>query len=302
MMRKQHLRFPPSAEGWKQSRLGWTLSLHASHIWKMLFLSSSSTSAQRASRNYHTSPWNITGLWENQCQKLLQSQWSLPLNRTEVKRFSKGGDVWPEGTDHHWSPRSIVIFWQHGAYLTWHFCTEKGKLAHCSKENALPSIKKIFIYYVIESFEVSITFTGLKICLTQLWKLARQTQRSAKMNSALFAVIMPGCGLAVLTDQEAANVQARRQATVRTVHLSSLAGIQSSAASPQFHLWKCPFLSFSFKIWQKLPETAVLPINSEPGGRGRNHQTHTHPKTNSNSSDFHGGKSEAGFSGQPYFP
>lgn len=56
------------------------------------------------------------------------------------------------------------------------------------------------------------------------------------MNSALFAVIMLGCGLAVLTDQEAANVQARRQATVRTVHLSSLAGVQSSAASPQFHL------------------------------------------------------------------
>lgn len=164
------------------------------------------------------------------------------------------------------------------------------------------NIKKICIYYVIESFKVSITFTGLKICLTQLWKLARQTQRSAKMNSALFAVIMPGCGLAVLTDQEAANVQARRQATVRTVHLSSLAGVQSSAASPQFHLWKCPSLSFSFKIWQKLPETAVLPINSEPGGRERNHQTHTHPKTNSNSSNFHGGKTEAGFSGQPYFP
>lgn len=183
------------------------------------------------------------------------------------------------------------------AFLHW-----KRQACSLSKVNALPSIKKICIYYVIESFKVSITFTGLKICLTQLWKLARQTQRSAKMNSALFAVIMPGCGLAVLTDQEAANVQARRQATVRTVHLSSLAGVQSSAASPQFHLWKCPFLSFSFKIWQKLPETAVLPINSEPGGRGRNHQTHTHPKTNSNSSDFHGGKSEAGFSGQPYFP
>lgn len=151
------------------------------------------------------------------------------------------------------------------------------------KEHALPSTKKKkIIFYMIESFKVSVMFIGLKTCRTYPWKVAKHSHRRGKMNSALFAVIMPG--LWACCTNRPGSCQCAGSSVSHCMHDASvLPGRHPKLCCIiLIPFVKMPLFLFLFEDLTKAPAIScptVLSINCKWGGkRGRNHKTQKNPQ------------------------
>lgn len=156
---------------------------------------------------------------------------------------------------------------------------------------------------MIESSQVSVMFIGLKTCRTHPWKVAKHNHRSGKMNSALFAVIMPG--LWACCTHRSGSCQCAGSSVSHSVHDASVL--------PGRHPKLCciilipfvemPFFLFLFEDFTKAPAIScpvVLSINCKWGPGGE--ETTKHKRTPNNSQNFCIKRNKPDVAGQLYSP
>lgn len=184
---------------------------------------------------------------------------------------------------HRPAQTNLMLYFDSSDSTPHHISTQrKARLfTDSGEENAFPRIQEN-VFYMIESFKISVMLTGLQTYCPQAWEAARQKPRNERWR----VLCLQWLCWAGWTEREAANVQARGQGTVCTVHLPSLAAshtlLHHPHAAAENAFFPLPLLRFYKSFYYFLPNGALHQFQVMVEGGERKHKTQRKPNNSQN--------------------